>query len=128
MEKFVIIKSVEAEHNEETGKYKVVNTDGYTTECPFDVFNETAFNVKENELAASALDMVSANFKDRFRAEYTQLDIRCQRLQVMLQNWRDGKLQFMPKCNYGILDMQLQHMMAYKSILEARAKIEGIEL
>ena len=128
MEKFVIIKSVEAEHNEQTGMCTVVDTDGSTIECPFDVFYETAYKVKENELAATALDMVSAFFTERFIAEYKQLDIRCERLAAMLHSWRDGKLQFTPKSNYGILDLQLQHMMAYKSILEARAKIEGIKL
>ena len=56
--------------------------------------------------------MLGTDFKDRFKAEYYQLD----------------NLEFTPNCPYRILYEQLMYMKAYRDVLEARAEIENIEL
>lgn len=72
--------------------------------------------------------MGSADYKERFRAEYHQLDIRIGKLQTMLKLWQEGKLDFTPTCPYDTLHTQLVYMQLYRSILEQRAVVEGIEL
>lgn len=69
--------------------------------------------------------MKSDNYKDRFKAEYWQLKIRTDRLVDILSK---GDLDFTPKCDKRVLFNQYYHMSYYFSILEERAKIEGIDL
>lgn len=70
--------------------------------------------------------MLSANYKERFRAEYLQLRIRTEGLEKMVDKWDKGKLNFTPTCPRSIYDIQLKGMREYLTILEARAEIEGI--
>lgn len=72
--------------------------------------------------------MLGADFKDRFKAEYYQLDNRIAGLQRMLKGYKEGTLNFTPNCSYEILHTQLVYMEAYRNVLEERAKIENIEL
>ena len=72
--------------------------------------------------------MKSEDYKDRFRAEYYQLEDRIDKLGNMLEKYKDGTLNFTPSCSYELLSYQLQTMNAYKRVLEERAEIEGIEL
>nr|DAU01456.1 MAG TPA: hypothetical protein [Caudoviricetes sp.] len=72
--------------------------------------------------------MLGADFKDRFKAEYYQLDNRIAGLQRMLKGYKEGTLEFTPNCSYEILCAQLIYMKFYRDILEARAEIENIEL
>lgn len=72
--------------------------------------------------------MLGTDFKDRFKAEYYQLDNRIAGLQRMLKGYKEGTLEFTPNCPYRILYEQLMYMKAYRDVLEARAKIENIEL
>ena len=72
--------------------------------------------------------MKSEDYKDRFRAEYYQLEDRIDKLANMLQKYKAGTLNFTPSCSYELLSYQLQTMNAYKRVLEERAEIEGIEL
>jgi len=72
--------------------------------------------------------MTSADFQDRFKAEYQQLKIRAQKLRTMLDAMKDGTLKFDPKCDYDLLHEQLVYMQAYLGILERRATTEGISL
>lgn len=83
---------------------------------------------KSIELADTGFLMVSESYKDRFRAEYYQLDIRAEKLNKMLNDWRASKLKFEPTCDYGLLLKQFQLMDEYRMILRVRAQIEGIEL
>lgn len=83
---------------------------------------------KSIELADTSFLMVSESYKDRFRAEYYQLDIRAEKLNKMLNDWRAGKLKFEPTCDYGLLLKQFQLMDEYRMILRVRAQVEGIEL
>ena len=70
----------------------------------------------------------SEDYKDRFRAEYYQLEDRIDKLENMLEKYKAGTLNFTPSCSYELLSYQLQTMNAYKRVLEERAEIEGIEL
>lgn len=72
--------------------------------------------------------MKSSDFKDRFRAEYYQLEIRIKKLSDMLDKYKAGKLEFIPKCNIEILSVQHELMRAYLYTLKDRAIIEGIQL
>lgn len=72
--------------------------------------------------------MESADYKERFKAEVYQLDIRIGKLANMLSNWANGSLGFQPTCSYDLLEAQLNAMKVYRHFLAARAVIEEIEL
>ena len=72
--------------------------------------------------------MKSEDYKDRFKAEYYQLEDRIDKLANMLEKYKAGTLNFTPSCSYELLSYQLQTMNAYKRVLEERAEIEGIEI
>ena len=70
--------------------------------------------------------MTSDDYKDRFKAEYYQLQIRHEKLLNMLARHDTGTLGFDPTCSIGLLAEQCGAMGRYLRILEARAKAEGI--
>lgn len=72
--------------------------------------------------------MQSGDFKERFKAEYFQLKIRRSGLKNMLDKWKNGTLEFEPKCPFHLLQKQLLVMDEYLEVLEERAKIEGVDL
>lgn len=72
--------------------------------------------------------MQSEDYKDRFKAEYHQLSTRYQKLKGMLNRWDNGELNFIPTCPRRIYGLQVRVMSDYMAVLEARAKIEGVEL
>ena len=72
--------------------------------------------------------MNSDNYKERFKAEFLQLQIRIGKLERMLKGYSEGTLDFAPNCSYDLLHTQLVYMECYMNVLEERAKIEGIEL
>lgn len=72
--------------------------------------------------------MCSTDYKERFIAEYRQLENRCFGLLKMVNKWERGKLDFEPNCPISLYRLQLRAMQDYLAILEARAKIEGIEI
>jgi hypothetical protein len=72
--------------------------------------------------------MNSADYKERFKAEYLQLKIRMGGLGAMLEKYKAGTLTFTPSCSYDLLNAQFRVMDLYASFLEDRAKIENIEL
>ena len=72
--------------------------------------------------------MTSADYKNRFKAEYYQLCIRLESLDYMLRRWDNDELTFTPDCPRSIYDLQIRAMKDYLAVLEARAKIEDIEL
>lgn len=79
-------------------------------------------------LADTVEMMTSADYKERFKAEYHQLKIRVEGLEKMLEKYKAGVLEFNPTCPYDMLYTQLRHMKGYKLILEERAVLEGINL
>lgn len=72
--------------------------------------------------------MESSNYKERFKAEYYQLENRINGLSNMLEKYKKGTLNFVPTCSYDLLLAQLKAMELYKFYLEERAEIEKIEL
>ena len=72
--------------------------------------------------------MNSADYKERFKAEYNQLAIRYYGLNAMLEKWDAGELSFEPTCPRSTYNMQIKAMTDYLAVLEARAVMEGIEL
>ena len=72
--------------------------------------------------------MNSADYNERFKAEFLQLQIRIDKLERMLKGYREGTLNFKPKCSYELLHKQLVFMKAYMEALNVRADIENIEL
>ena len=72
--------------------------------------------------------MDSDDYKERFRAEYFQLENRIEGLSAMLDKYRKGALNFTPKTIIKLLDGQLSSMITYKTHLVERAKIEEISL
>ncbi len=72
--------------------------------------------------------MNSADYKERFRAEYLQLKIRMEGLSAMLKKYKAGTLNFTPSCSYDLLNAQFKTMDLYASYLEDRAEVEDIDL
>jgi hypothetical protein len=79
-------------------------------------------------LEKSAALMRSESYKDRFVAEFMQVDNRLTGLKIMLAKWDAGTLNFIPTCPRETYNFQLKAMQEYRDILIVRAKIEGIEL
>lgn len=72
--------------------------------------------------------MNSADYKERFKAEYWQTKTRYEKLHKMLVRHDAGKLDFTPTCPIDLLRQQKSHMGGYLYCLEVRAEIEGIDL
>ena len=72
--------------------------------------------------------MNSADYKERFKAEYDQLKIRATRRRDMIEKFKAGKLDFTPTCPVELLERQLKAMVEYQKCLQLRAEIEGIEV
>lgn len=80
------------------------------------------------ELTDTIEMMNSADYKERFKAEYAQVVIRYQKLKAMLQKWDNGELNFNPTCPRSTYNMQIKAMTDYIAVLEARAVMEGVVL
>ena len=70
--------------------------------------------------------MLSDDYKERFIAEYQQLDIRINKLLKIIHDYKNAE--YLYKCDRRLLMRQCELMMSYRDVLETRAKIEGIEL
>ena len=82
--------------------------------------------MKYTELRDTVELMQSSDYKERFRAEYYQLDIRITKLEAVIIKKRNGEINF--TCPVGMLQEQLSFMKAYKSLLISRADMEEITL
>lgn len=80
------------------------------------------------ELKETVAMMNSADFKERFRAEYFQAKIRYDKLDTMTVKYEAGTLPFTPNCTLDLLKEQKKHMGNYIRCLKIRAEIEGINL
>lgn len=80
------------------------------------------------ELKDTIKMMQSANYKERFKAEYNQLVIRYNSLNRMIEDWDKGCLSFKPTCPRSTYDLQLKAMKDYITVLEVRAVMEKVEL
>lgn len=72
--------------------------------------------------------MGSADYKEKFKAEYNQLVIRFKKLNAMLDKWDAGTLTFTPACPRSTYNIQVRAMADYLAALEARAVMESISL
>ena len=72
--------------------------------------------------------MASDDYKERFKAEYYQTEIRYNKLHEMIVRYEANTLNFEPKCSIDILKKQASYMGDYLYMLEVRAEIEGVEL
>lgn len=80
------------------------------------------------ELKDTVETMQSADYKERFKAEYHQTKIRYDKLHKMLVKADAGTLNFTPACPLGLLREQKAAMGKYLYCLEVRAEIEGVDL
>ena len=80
------------------------------------------------ELKDTVALMESADYKERFKAEYYQTKIRYEKLHTMIAKYEAGTLNFEPKCSIELLKEQSAAMGKYLYMLEVRATIEGVEL
>lgn len=72
--------------------------------------------------------MCSANYKERFKAEYYQTKIRYEKLHNMIVKYEAGTLDFTPDCPLDLLKEQAGKMVSYLYLLEVRAEMEKIDL
>lgn len=72
--------------------------------------------------------MTSTDYKERFKAEYQQLNIRSDKLKSLINDYSENKLNFTPSTPIHVLQTQLYYMKSYLTILEKRAIYEGINL
>jgi hypothetical protein len=79
-------------------------------------------------LKKSAELMLSEDYKERFIAEYMQVDNRLSNLRKMLKSWDEGTLRFNPICPREVYTTQVFNMQNYCDILRIRAKLEDIVL
>ena len=80
------------------------------------------------QLSETAVMMNSADYKERFKAEYYQLETRYVKLNAMVEKWDKGELNFVPTCPRATYDFQLKAMKEYLGILQIRAQMDGVEL
>lgn len=80
------------------------------------------------ELKDTVALMTSADYKERFKAEYYQLKNRRDKLKAMVDKWDRGELEFTPTCSRETYGFQLYVMDGYIDVLRMRAKAEGVEV
>lgn len=72
--------------------------------------------------------MQSADYKERFKAEYYQTKIRYDKLHTMTIKYEADTLNFEPACSLELFNEQKKYMGMYLHVLEVRAEIEDIQL
>mgnify|MGYP004481600961 CR=1 FL=1 len=80
------------------------------------------------ELKDTVALMTSADYKERFKAEYYQLKIRRDKLKAMVDKWDAGQLDFTPTCSREVYGFQLYTMDGYLDVLRHRAFFENVEV
>lgn len=80
------------------------------------------------ELKDTVALMTSADYKERFKAEYYQTETRYLKLKAMCEKWDKGTLDFKPTCPRSIYDKQLKAMEDYLDCLTERANIEDVDI
>lgn len=108
--------------------YLMEYENGHEQWLPKEMFETDYIEYDKNKLPATAVGMISIDYKEHFKAEYAQLVIRYEGLKGMLKKWDDGILEFEPTCPRSIYNMQIKAMSEYIAVLEARAAIENVDL
>lgn len=80
------------------------------------------------ELKDTVEQMASADYKERFKAEYWQTNIRYDKLRDFIDKYERGELDFEPTCPMWVLHLQADIMSAYLHVLVQRADMENVDL
>lgn len=81
------------------------------------------------ELKDTVKEMISEDYKERFKAEYKQLVIRSRKLRNIIEDYKNGKLKIELSCPIDVLEDQYKIMVLYTGLLVKRAKLyEDIKL
>lgn len=80
------------------------------------------------ELKDTIDGMISDDYKERFKAEYKQLVIRLEKLEIIINKAKDKSLEFNLSCPLKVLETQAWYMKSYAEILRNRAGYEDINL
>lgn len=80
------------------------------------------------ELKDTVALMTSADYKERFAAEYYQLETRYLKLLAMCEKWDKGELNFTPTCSRETYAIQLHYMHEYLDSLITRAILENVDI
>ena len=72
--------------------YVMKYVNGHVQWLPKDMFESDYKEYDESTLPATAIGMVSSDYKECFQAEYKQLRIRYEKLKRMLKKWDEGTL------------------------------------
>lgn len=83
---------------------------------------------KTLDLKDTIADMLSEDYRERFRAEYKQVVIRLSKLKAIITKYHNYELDFNINCPISVLERQLYIMEQYEAILRERASHEGINL
>lgn len=80
------------------------------------------------ELKDTIAGMTSADYKERFKAEFQQTYIRWKQLTDMIEKHKAGTLDFTPTCPIDMLGDQRNQMQWILEVLMRRAMIEEINV
>ena len=83
---------------------------------------------KELTYASTVDDMLSNDWKRRFKAEYDQLSLRLARLYNTIEFADKNQMEGTLCAQIEVLKIQACVMSTYKRILEERAKLVGLDL
>ena len=108
--------------------YHILYESGYHSWCPAKEFEER--NKPLNPLRETGVLMNSNDYKERFVAEYRQLQIRYNKLSKHLDNITNciEDKEFSVTAPIEVYYDQLNYMLGYIKTLEKRAKFENINL
>ena len=80
------------------------------------------------ELKDTVTEMLSSDYKERFKAEYKQAVIRLTKLTKTIDDYYRKVLSFELDCPIELLERQQDILISYVDILVNRAGYEGINL
>ncbi len=116
------------DENPDDEGYLVKHSDSYESWSPKEAFGEAYSEYDGTGLLSTIDGMRSPDYKERFKAEFRQLEIRTEKLFTIIEKHRKGKLEFELNCPFEIMEGQFILMRNTLGIMRQRAKIEGIVL
>lgn len=119
---------IPADENPADEGYLVKYSDSYESWSPKEAFDKAYSEYDGTGLLSTIDGMRSPDYKERFKAEVRQLEIRTEKLFAIIEKHRKGKLEFELNCPFEILEGQFILMRNTLGLMRQRAKIEGIVL
>jgi len=119
---------IPADENPDDEGYLVKYSDSYESWSPRGAFDEAYTEYDGTGLLSTIDGMRSPDYRERFKAEVRQLEIRTESLFAIIKKHEKGKLEFELKCPFEILEAQFMLMRNTLALLRSRAKMEGIAL